>query len=69
MGRAFDTFRISSRMVVDPKTPRRLVVGYMRAAADAGSYNVGGPYQLAGGDDQFFSDSTHHDHVHAGFRG
>ena len=66
-GRAFDTFRIDGRLVVDPATPRSLVIGYMRAAAKAGSYNVGGPYQLAGVGSQFFSDDTHHDHVHAGF--
>jgi hypothetical protein len=29
---------------------------------------VGGPVQLSGGSgNQFFSDNTHHDHVHAGF--
>ena len=44
-----------------------MVVAYMRAAAAAGSYNVGGPYQLLGPGNQFFSDPTHHDHVHAGF--
>lgn len=66
-GKAFDTFHINDRLVVDVATPRGLVTGYMRAAADAGSYNVGGPYLLAGVGDQFFSDATHHDHVHAGF--
>ena len=52
--------------MVDARTPRRLVTGYMAAAAAAGSYNVGGPY-LLGSAPQFFSDATHHDHVHAGF--
>lgn len=66
-GRAFDTFRIDGRLVVDPATPRTLVTGYMEAAAAAGSYNVGGPYLLPGAGSQFFSDQTHHDHVHAGF--
>lgn len=66
-GRAFDTFRIDGRLVVDPETPRRLVTSYMEAAASAGSYNVGGPYLLPGTGNQFFSDATHHDHVHAGF--
>ena len=66
-GRAFDTFRIDGHLVVDPRTPRRLVTGYMEAAARAGSYNVGGPY-LLGSAPQWFSDRTHHDHVHAGFR-
>lgn len=65
-GRAFDTFAIDGRPVVARSTPRRLVVGFMEAAAAAGAYNVGGPY-LLGSAPQFFSDDTHHDHVHAGF--
>lgn len=65
-GRAFDTWRIDGHPVVDGRTPRRLVVGFMEAAFAAGSYNVGGPY-LLGSPPQFFSDDTHHDHVHAGF--
>ncbi|MGW4812324.1 hypothetical protein ACWEPB_11835 [Kitasatospora cineracea] len=70
-GRAFDTWRIDGRAVVDPATPADLVDSFMRAAAAAGSYNVGGPRLLPGGAtaNQFFSDATHHDHVHAGFRG
>jgi hypothetical protein len=64
-GRAFDTWQIDGHAVVDPVTPRSLVTGYMRAAAAAGSYNVGGPYRLSGS--TYFSDATHHDHVHAGF--
>ncbi|MBY8885601.1 hypothetical protein K7472_12170 [Streptomyces sp. PTM05] len=68
-GRAFDVWRINGRAVVDPATPRSLIEGFMRAAATAGSYNVGGPIQLSGGAtvNQFFSDNTHHDHVHVGF--
>lgn len=66
-GRAFDTWRINGRAVVDKGTPRGLVTGYMEAAAAAGSYNVGGPYQLSGAA-RYFSDATHHDHVHAGFQ-
>ncbi|MEY9846059.1 hypothetical protein [Streptacidiphilus sp. MAP5-3] len=67
-GRAFDVWRIDGQAVIDPATPRALVEGFMRAAAAAGSYNVGGPYLLSGGTpDQFFSDDTHHDHVHVGF--
>ncbi|MFC6599793.1 hypothetical protein [Kitasatospora paranensis] len=67
-GRAFDVWQIDGRAVVDPATPHDLVDGFMRAAAAAGSYNVGGPRQLAGGAaGQFFSDATHHDHVHVGF--
>lgn len=64
-GRAFDTWQINGRAVVDPSTPRTLITAFMRAAAAEGSYNVGGPYQLSGS--TYFSDNTHHDHVHAGF--
>ncbi|WP_055495934.1 hypothetical protein [Streptomyces sp. TP-A0356] len=68
-GRAFDVWRIDGRAVVDPAAPRTLVERFMRDAAAAGSYNVGGPVQLSGGatSGQFFSDDTHHDHVHIGF--
>jgi hypothetical protein len=65
-GRAFDTWQINGRAVVDPATPRSLITTYMRAAAATDSYNVGGPYQLDGA--TYFSDQTHHDHVHAGYR-
>ncbi|SEO08880.1 hypothetical protein SAMN05216267_101717 [Actinacidiphila rubida] len=70
-GRAFDVWRIDGHPVVDPATSRALITGFMRAAAAAGSYNVGGPVQLSGGAtaNQFFSDATHHDHVHVGFTG
>ncbi|GGU73696.1 hypothetical protein GCM10010211_44610 [Streptomyces albospinus] len=67
-GRAVDVWRIDGHAVVDPGTSRALVEEFMRAAAGAGSYNVGGPLQLSGGAaDQFFSDDTHRDHVHMGF--
>ncbi|WP_441248012.1 hypothetical protein [Kitasatospora sp. McL0602] len=70
LGRAFDVWQIDGHAVVDPATPTTLVDGFMRAAAAAGSYNVGGPRQLSGGAtaNQYFSDDTHHDHVHVGFR-
>ncbi|MFF4344509.1 hypothetical protein ACFY00_31870 [Kitasatospora sp. NPDC001540] len=70
-GLAFDTWRIEGHPVVAPAAPANLVESFMRAAAAAGSYNVGGPRLLSGGRaaNQFFSDPTHHDHVHAGFRG
>ncbi|MFG2693297.1 hypothetical protein [Kitasatospora sp. NPDC048407] len=69
LGKAFDTWQIDGHPVVDPATPTELVDSFMRAAAAAGSYNVGGPRLLSGGQaaNQFFSDPTHHDHVHAGF--
>ncbi|MFF8914777.1 hypothetical protein ACF08M_16015 [Streptomyces sp. NPDC015032] len=68
-GRAFDVWRIDGHRVVDPATPRRLTESFVRDAAMAGSYNVGGPIQLSGGATahQFFTDDTHHDHVHVGF--
>lgn len=64
-GRAFDTWRIDDRAVIAGDTPQTLVTSFMRDAARAGSYNVGGPYALSGSG--FFTDDTHHDHVHAGF--
>jgi len=68
-GRAFDVWRIDGHPVADPATPRALIERFMRAGAAAGSYNVGGPVLLSGGGPgQFFSDATHHDHVHLGFR-
>ena len=66
LGRAFDTWRIADHAVVRPSTPSALVTAYMEALAAAGSYNVGGPV-LLGAPPQYFSDRTHHDHVHAGF--
>jgi hypothetical protein len=60
-----DVFRIDGHAVVDPATPASLVDGVMRRAAALGAYNIGGPRQLSG--PQFFSDRTHHDHVHVGF--
>jgi hypothetical protein len=65
-GRAFDTWRIAEHPVVHPSTPRALITAYMEALAAVGSYNVGGPI-LLGAAPQYFSDRTHHDHVHAGF--
>jgi len=66
-GRAFDTWEIDGHPVVSPQTSRSLISAYMKASERAGSYNVGGPVMLSGA--AFFSDQTHHDHVHAGFRG
>jgi hypothetical protein len=65
-GRAFDTWRLNGHAVVDARTSKALVTDYMHAVTDAGSYNTGGPY-LLGAAPQWFSDNTHHDHVHAGF--
>ena len=65
-GRAFDTWQINGHAVVSPNTSRSLITSYMEALANLGSYNVGGPV-LLGSAPQYFSDQTHHDHVHAGF--
>lgn len=65
-GRAFDTWAIDQIPVVALGTPNAVVPAYMEAVAALGSYNVGGPV-LLGAAPQFFSDQTHHDHVHAGF--
>lgn len=65
-GRAFDTWAIDGHPVVAPQTPRSLITNYMERLAALGSYNVGGPV-LLGSAPQYFSDNTHHDHVHAGF--
>jgi hypothetical protein len=69
LGRAFDVWRVDGHPVVNPATSRALITAFMRAAAAAGADNVGGPVQLSGGTvpNQFFSDPTHHDHVHIGF--
>lgn len=65
-GRAFDTWAIDQVPVVASGAPDPVVPAYMEALAGLGSYNVGGPV-LLGAAPQFFSDQTHHDHVHAGF--
>ncbi|MFI9252056.1 hypothetical protein [Streptomyces sp. NPDC053069] len=67
-GRTFDVWRIDGHAVVGPATPRGLIERFMRDAAAAGSYNVGGPLLPGGAAGRFFSDPTHHDHVHIGFR-
>ncbi len=69
LGRAFDTWQIDGHPVVDPSTSPGLVTGYLLAVARAGAHNVGGPYPMPSGTAQFFTDPTHHDHVHAGFAG
>lgn len=66
-GRAFDTFRIDGRLVVDPATPRALVRRYLQDSVAAGAYNVGGPYLPDGDAGPFFTDTTHSDHVHIAF--
>ena len=38
----------------------------MRSGIELGAYQAGGPVQLTPSS-SFFSDDTHHDHVHLGF--
>ncbi|HEX3829032.1 MAG TPA: hypothetical protein VHV82_17355 [Sporichthyaceae bacterium] len=67
-GRAADIWAIDGSVVVDPAN-RDLVIAFMREAAAAGPWQVGGPVDLDGPNGhQYFSDNTHHDHVHMGFR-
>ena len=63
--RAFDVWAVDGHTVIDPATSDALVDGFMRAAAKAGAYNVGGPRQL--GLPGFFSDRVHRDHLHIAF--
>ncbi|MFI9762735.1 hypothetical protein ACIHFB_32960 [Streptomyces sp. NPDC051963] len=63
--RAFDVWAVNGRAVIDPETPDSLVDRFMRAAARAGAYNIGGPRLLGGGG--FFSDRVHRDHLHIAF--
>lgn len=67
-GRAADIWAFDGRPVVDPRN-RPLVVEAMRRAKGLGPYQVGGPVDLDGSGTGFFSDATHQDHVHLGFRG
>ncbi|MGZ6784159.1 MAG: hypothetical protein ACXVF1_15890 [Nocardioidaceae bacterium] len=66
-GRAADVWALDGRPVVDPAN-RSLVLPFMRAASRTGPWQVGGPVDLDGGGTAFFSDATHRDHVHMGFR-
>ena len=68
------TLHVARALLVAVAAPLRLhrvaitgaIEWLLNAVAAAGSYNVGGPY-LLGSAPQWFSDDTHHDHVHAGF--
>jgi hypothetical protein len=66
-GRAADVWAVDGRRVVEPAN-RASVVAFMREASATGPWQVGGPVDLDGAGTMFFSDLTHHDHVHMGFR-
>lgn|GEM_PF-688501 len=63
-GRAVDIWAVDGAAVVDPAN-RAATEQVMRFGIALGAWQVGGPVQLAG--PQYFSDHTHHDHVHWGF--
>ena len=64
-GRAVDVWALDHRPLVVPAN-RALAARGMRYAVAHGAYNVGGPVLLGGS--QYFSDRTHQDHIHLGFR-
>lgn len=65
-GHAVDVWAIDGHPVVDPAN-RALVESVMRLGIALGAYQVGGPVDLDGGGSHYFSDNTHHDHIHLGF--
>lgn len=63
-GQAVDLWGLDSRPFINLAN-HSLAEAAMRFAVAHGAYNVGGPVLLNGS--QYFSDRTHHDHVHIGF--
>ena len=63
-GRAVDIWALDGRPIVQSGN-HGLAASAMRFGVAHGAYNVGGPVRLQGR--QYFSDNTHHDHVHLGF--
>ena len=64
-GHAVDVWALDGNALVEP-VHHPLAVEGMRLAVAHGGYNVGGPVLLSG--PQYFSDRTHQDHIHLGFR-
>ncbi len=65
-GHAVDVWALDGNALVQP-AHHPLAESGMRLAVAEGGYNVGGPVLLSG--PQYFSDRTHQDHIHLGFRG
>lgn len=65
-GFAVDIWKIDDRPVVDPAT-YDVVAQLMRTGISQGAYQAGGPVQLSPSS-TYFSDNTHKDHIHLGFR-
>lgn len=66
VGRAADIRTVDGRAVVDPTTPVELLTAVMVLAAQLGATEVGGPFDLNGERDGFFTDDVHQDHLHLG---
>lgn len=65
-GRAVDIWAVDDRPIVDPAN-RALTEQIMRQGSALGAWQVGGPVDLDGAGLRYFSDHTHHDHIHLGF--
>jgi hypothetical protein len=65
-GRAVDIWAVDDRPIVDLAN-RALTEQVMRQGAALGAWQVGGPVDLDGAGLRYFSDHTHHDHIHLGF--
>jgi hypothetical protein len=66
-GRAVDIWAVDGHPIVVPANRAR-TVAFMREASATGPWQAGGPVDLDGAAKAYFSDPTHHDHVHLGFR-
>lgn len=65
-GRAVDIWAIDGRPIIELGASS-VVTDLMRAASNAGAYQVGGPADLDGSGPDYFADDTHQDHIHLGF--
>ena len=66
VGRAVDVWALDGRSIVDlGGSP--VVTRFLRAASDAGAYQIGGPVDLDDVAARYFADNTHQDHIHLGF--
>ncbi|TCW21146.1 hypothetical protein EDD19_12828 [Dietzia cinnamea] len=61
-----DIREIDGRPVVDTRPGDDRVLRLMRRASELGATEVGGPVDLNGPRNGFFSDDVHHDHIHLG---
>jgi hypothetical protein len=65
-GLAVDIWALDGRPIIE-RGASETVADFMRAAREAGAYQVGGPVDLDGSGASFFADDTHQDHIHLGF--